>query len=100
MAEESGLAPRTVDRHIKELRFKPLDSPARLLTPDIINAVASSALEGNDRAQKLWFQLMEGVNFNGEADTGKEDTPSTQVHIYLPDNGRSDHGSSEGAPDA
>jgi len=37
-----------------------MDSYFRLLTPDIIVAIANSAKKGSSASQKLWMQIVEG----------------------------------------
>lgn len=60
VCEETKLSRNTLDDHIKELQFDPPKSPLRVLTPDIIAAIYSSARKGSSASQKLWLQVMEG----------------------------------------
>lgn len=56
----TGLSHSTVQRHLDDLHFEPLKHPLRILTPDVILAIANSARKGSAMSQKLWMQLMEG----------------------------------------
>lgn len=51
---------KTVSRHLDDIENDLRKSPLRVLTEDIILAVARSAQKGNHGSQKLWFQIMEG----------------------------------------
>ena len=55
-----GLCSKTVGNHIKKLKFEPIAHPLRVLTDDVLIAVANAAKDGNAASQKLWFQVMEG----------------------------------------
>ncbi len=71
IAEKTGLSYRTIERRYKEIKFKPMDSYFRLLTPDIIVAIANSAKKGSSASQKLWMQIVEGWTERHEL-TGKD----------------------------
>ncbi len=60
VAKRAGLGYSTVQRHLDDLHFEPLKHPLRILTPDVILAIANSARKGSAMSQKLWMQLMEG----------------------------------------
>ena len=73
LAERTGLSYRTIEKRYKEIEFKPMDSYFRLLTPDIIVAIAHSAKKGSSASQKLWMQIVEGWAERNEL-TGKDGT--------------------------
>lgn len=88
IAERTGLSYSTIEKRYKEVNFKPMDSYFRLLTPDIIVAIARSAKRGSSASQKLWFQIVEGwaerqevahaiINVTIAEDDGS-DIPATQ----------------------
>lgn len=60
VAKEVNLSTKTIKLHIKELKFDPIESPLRVLTPDVIASIYNSARKGSSQSQKLWMQLMEG----------------------------------------
>lgn len=60
LAEKTGLSYKTIERRYKEIEFKAIDSYFRLLTPDIIVAIAEAAKKGSSASQKLWMQVVEG----------------------------------------
>ena len=60
VSENVNLSINTINKHIKELKFEPLKSSLRALTPDVLIAIAKSARKGSAASQKLWVQLMEG----------------------------------------
>jgi predicted transcriptional regulator len=60
VANEVNLSLKTVKLHVKEMKFKPLDSPMRVLTPDVLAFIYNSAKKGSAQSQKLWVQLLEG----------------------------------------
>lgn len=71
LSERTGLSYRTIEKRYKEIEFKPMDSYFRLLTPDIIVAIANSAKKGSSASQKLWMQIIEGWSERTEI-TGKD----------------------------
>ena len=44
---------------MQSIEFSPTTHPLRVLSNDIILAVAQAARNGNPQSQKLWFQIME-----------------------------------------
>ncbi len=60
VSKRVNLSYKTVDRHMKELKFDPLQHPARILTEEVLLAIAKSAQKGRSASQKLWMQLVEG----------------------------------------
>ena len=82
IAEEVNLSQRKVSEILKEVRFDPPNSEYRVLTDKVIESVYKSAEAGNSGAQKLWFEIMEGLNTrggenkqlqSGESEDGKRD---------------------------
>jgi len=59
LAEDCELDEKTVRTHLKKMRFVAKEHPARILTNDIINALASKALSGDLAAFDRWMQVME-----------------------------------------
>lgn len=60
VADRSGLSLSTVKRHFANLNFDYVCKRERIHTPEVINAIRESALDGKARAQKLYAQIMEG----------------------------------------
>jgi len=60
VAQEVNLSVKTIKLHIKELKFEPTENPLRILTPDVLASIYSSARKGSAQSQKLWMQIMEG----------------------------------------
>ena len=60
VSEKVNLSVHTIKNHVKELKFEPLQSPLRSLTPDVIASIYNSARKGLPASQKLWMQIMEG----------------------------------------
>ena len=60
VADDCRLSRNTVDKHIKSLKFDGLKHPLRILTDDVILAIAATARAGSSASQKLWMQIMEG----------------------------------------
>ena len=59
VAKELNVNWSTIDRHIKDLKFTPEEHPLRVLSDEVILAIAATARKGNPQSQKLWFQVME-----------------------------------------
>ena len=64
VSEKVNLSIHTIKNHVKELKFEPLQSPLRSLTPDVIISIYNSARKGLSASQKLWMQIMEGWSEN------------------------------------
>ena len=64
VSEKVNLSICTIKNHTKELKFEPLQSPMRTLTPDVLAAIYNSARKGSSQSQKLWMQIMEGWKEN------------------------------------
>ena len=62
IAKDCGLSESTIQKHIEELEFDPMRHPLRMLSDNVLIAIYDSAIGGNVRAQKLWFQVLEGWN--------------------------------------
>ena len=60
VSKDINLSINTIKKHIDELKFEPLKHPSRILTEDVILAIANSAQEGSSASQKLWMQICEG----------------------------------------
>lgn len=85
LATLSGLHRRTIEDHIKSLKFKPRNSVARVLTDKVIDAIGSSAIGGNVRAQELWMKVME--DWNGKSGLEDWNDEPTEVIITIIDKG-------------
>lgn len=57
---DTKLSIKTIKNHIDTLKFEPQKHPLRVLSDDVLLAIASSARSGSSASQKLWFQIMEG----------------------------------------
>ena len=66
------LSERVIKLHIRELKFAPLESPLRVLTPDVLVSIYASARKGSAQSQKLWMQVMEGWNEKKEIEHSGE----------------------------
>jgi len=83
LSQETKLSEPTINKHVKEFKFEPVNESLRLLTPDIVTAIYKSSRKGNAASQKLWLQLFEGFSERLEH-TGKDGTPIvTQVEFIL-----------------
>lgn len=60
LAEKAKVSLKTVDRHLEDMQFKPLNSSLRILTDDILVSIFQTARKGNVAAQKLWLVVIEG----------------------------------------
>jgi len=73
LSKKTGYSPRTIEKRIKEMKFEPEKSLARVLTKDVVLAIYRTAMKGNHNAQKLWMQIQEqwsdrlDVTSNGES---------------------------------
>jgi len=52
----------TIRKHLAELKFDAMKTDLRVLTPDVLLAIAQSARKGNPSSQKLWLQVVEGFS--------------------------------------
>jgi hypothetical protein len=67
--ELTGIHYNTVLKHVKEMKFEPLKSPFRLLTPAVLEALYKRVTTtGDPVAAKLWLQVMEGWKEKSEQD--------------------------------
>lgn len=60
VSEHVNLSAVTIEKHISEMKFEPIQSPMRSLTPDVLASIYNSARKGQSASQKLWLQVMEG----------------------------------------
>jgi len=60
VSKNTSLSINTIKKHIDTLKFDVSKHPSRILSDDILIAIASSAQLGSAASQKLWFQIMEG----------------------------------------
>jgi hypothetical protein len=61
IVEKTQLHRRTVEGHMRRLRFEPQEHVLRVLTDDVILALANRArATGEPKAVELWMQIMEG----------------------------------------
>lgn len=94
VSEGVNLSVNTINKHIKKLKFEPLKSPLRSLTPDVLMSIVKSARRGSSASQKLWLQVMEGWAEKTEVKMKLEAKiiPITQIEII---NGRSKNPSND-----
>ncbi len=71
ISEHVNLSIKTLEKHVKDLKFEPTKELMRTLTPDVVMAIAESAKKGSSSSQKLWMQIMEGWTERHEL-TGKD----------------------------
>ena len=60
VSNDCNLSIKTIKKHIDTLKFDPLKHPLRILTDDVILAIAASARNGSSASQKLFMQICEG----------------------------------------
>lgn len=60
LAKEADVSLSTVKRHFKHLDFDYVCKRQRIFTPEVVDAIRKSAIEGKPRAQKLYAQIVEG----------------------------------------
>lgn len=60
VSEDTKLSENTVKKHIDKLKFDLQKHPLRILSDDVLIAIAKAAIDGNTQSQKLWMQLCEG----------------------------------------
>jgi hypothetical protein len=69
LEELTGLHKNTVQKHVRSMKFEPLKSPFRLLTPAVLEAIYKRVVNtGDPVAAKLWLQVMEGWKEKSEQD--------------------------------
>jgi len=59
IADMTGLSVKTVERHYKDIEFKPMDVPQRALTPLVLNNLFAQTRRST-QAVKLWLQVIAG----------------------------------------
>ncbi len=95
LAAEAGFAKATIEKHIKEIKFEPIKSKMRILTPDILIAIFNSAKRGSSSSQKLWLQVMEGfseqsnINHTNDGEAFDAMTPVVIGSVDEPDKSKS-----------
>ena len=68
LAKVTGMSTSTIYTHMKGFDVESLverNKEYRYLSEDVIGATYRSALKGDVRAQRLWFEMFEGMNQNG-----------------------------------
>ena len=70
IGDEVDLSALTIEKHVKELKFNPMESPLRYLTNDVLLSIYNSARKGRSASQKLWLQVMEGWAEKSEINLG------------------------------
>ena len=60
ISEHVNLSIKTLENHVRHLKFEPTKELIRTLTPDVVMAIANSARKGSSASQKLWMQIKEG----------------------------------------
>lgn len=78
----TGLSHNTIKAHLKELKFEPEQSPWRMLSPEILEAIYKSAISLNPGSQadrKLWMQLVEGWSEKTSTDVTSGGEPIKQT---------------------
>lgn len=58
----------TIRRHLSELKFDAMKTDMRVLTPDVLLAIANSARKGSAASQKLFLQVVEGFSEQSSID--------------------------------
>lgn len=81
ISEHVNLSIKTLEKHVKDLKFEPTKELMRTLTPDVVMAIAESAKKGSSSSQKLWMQIMEGWTEKQEIEhSGKIITVTVRKH--------------------
>lgn len=60
ISEKIGLSINTVQEHVRSLKLKSSSDKFKILTEDVLAAIAKGAMKGNVGSQKLWMQIVEG----------------------------------------
>ena len=60
VSKDANLSIKTIKLHIDKLKFEPHKHPLRILSDDVLIAIAHSAQLGSSASQKLWMQICEG----------------------------------------
>lgn len=70
ISDEVDISVTTIEKHVKEIEFEPVEHPLRVLTNDVLFSIYTSARKGRTGSQKLWLQVMEGWKEKSEIDLG------------------------------
>jgi len=73
MAKATRLGRKTIERHVKDIKFDAMLHPLRVLTEEVILSIFVSAKQGNSGSQKLWLQLFESFT---------DKTEKTVIHEF------------------
>lgn len=60
--EATNYASQTIRDHLAKLEFDAMKTDMRVLTPDVLLAIANTAKAGSSSSQKLFLQVMEGFS--------------------------------------
>ena len=82
VSKDCNLSMTTINKHLKNLQFDPLKHPLRILSDDVLLAIASSAKDGSSASQKLWMQICEGWSEKQEIMHGMTPTLTDLVKKY------------------
>ena len=82
VSDDCRLSMTTINKHLKSLKFDPLRHPLRILTDDVLLAIASAAKGGSSSSQKLWMQVCEGWSEKQEITHGISPTLIDLVKKY------------------
>jgi len=87
LAEETGLSTRSIDRHIKQMKFDMQNDTWRALTPAVMHSIFKGATRGGVFAQKLWLQVVESwsedINVNHGAQESLADMIAESTGIKM-----------------
>lgn len=90
VADYVGLGYSTVANHLKDLQWKPAEATQQILTDDVVFAMYKTAMGGDSASMRLWFQVINGINFSaGHAKEGANKEPM-QVIVNIASNGQGD----------
>ena len=80
IAEITSLHINTVHKHLNNLSFNPLESPAKLLTSEVVNNLYSLT-KTSPQACKLWFQIMESWSEKSETYSNTTFNAGNEIHF-------------------
>lgn len=87
IAEHTGLAKRTVQRHMEEVSFDDFTQKFRANSEMVLLKLFQRAMEGKSpRFMELWFKVVEGVDSKKHIDVttmGESITPTQKATIKL-----------------
>ncbi len=76
-----NISTRTIDSHVKAMKFDKIKTPLRALTPDVLVAVYKASKKGKSASQKLWFQVVEG--WKEGVDLGLTANKKVDIHVKV-----------------